>query len=165
MQEYVATIGMFDGVHMGHRFVLNHVVQTAREKGLQSMAITFDRTPKDQVLTPLDEKLLLLSKTHIDHVEVLTFDDALKQLTARQFMEQVLRDRLHVRVLLTGYDNRFGHHREEGFEDYVRYGQQLGIEVMSLPPAPSFHPFRSSRNTRVHYAMQQLPTSCLSHAW
>lgn len=137
MQGYVATIGMFDGVHMGHRFVLNHVVQTAREKGLQSMAITFDRTPKDQVLTPLDEKLLLLSKTHIDHVEVLTFDDALKQLTARQFMEQVLRDRLHVRVLLTGYDNRFGHHREEGFEDYVRYGQQLGIEVMSLPPAPS----------------------------
>ena len=61
---YVATIGMFDGVHLGHQFVLHHVVETAREQGLQSMAITFDQTMhRDQVLTPLDAKRLLLSKT------------------------------------------------------------------------------------------------------
>ena len=136
---YVATIGMFDGVHKGHQFVLRQVVECARERGLQSMAITFDHTVRrEQVLTPLDEKLLLLSKTDIDRVEVLPFTKELKQMTARQFMEQVLKEQLDVKVLLTGYDNRFGHNREEGFDDYVRYGQELGIEVKSLPPAPSY---------------------------
>ena len=136
--KYVATIGMFDGVHRGHQFVLSQVVACAQERGLQSMAITFDHTiRREAVLTPLDEKLLLLSKTAIDRVEVLPFTKELKQMTARQFMEQVLKEQLGVEVLLTGYDNRFGHNREEGFEDYVRYGRELGIEVMSLPPAPT----------------------------
>ena len=138
MTGYVATIGMFDGVHLGHQFVLHHVVETAREQGLQSMAITFDQTMhRDQVLTPLDAKRLLLSKTGIERIEVLPFNDELRQMTAREFMQRVLREQLDVRILLTGYDNRFGHNREEGFDDYVRYGQQLGIEVKSLPPAPS----------------------------
>ena len=135
---YVATIGMFDGVHLGHQFVLHHVVETAREQGLQSMAITFDQTmPRDQVLTSLSAKRLLLSKTGIDRIEVLQFTDELRQMTAREFMQQVLKEQLNVKILLTGYDNRFGHNREEGFDDYVRYGQELGIEVKSLPPAPS----------------------------
>lgn len=135
---YVATIGMFDGVHLGHQFVLHHVVETAREQGLQSMAITFDQTmPRDQVLTSLSAKRLLLSKTGIDCIEVLQFTDELRQMTAREFMQQVLKEQLNVKILLTGYDNRFGHNREEGFDDYVRYGKELGIEVKSLPPAPS----------------------------
>ena len=134
MQEigYVATIGMFDGVHRGHQFVLQHVVDEARQRGLQSMAITFDKSGP-QTLTPLDQKRLLLTKTGIDRIEVLTFNDALKQMNAREFMQQELRDRLGVKVLLTGYDNRFGHNRTEGFDDYVRYGQELGIEVLQLP--------------------------------
>lgn len=134
MQEigHVATIGMFDGVHCGHQFVLQHVVDEARQRGLQSMAITFDKSGP-QTLTPLDQKRLLLTKTGIDRIEVLTFNDALKQMTAREFMQQELRDRLGVKVLLTGYDNRFGHNRTEGFDDYVRYGQELGIEVLQLP--------------------------------
>ena len=134
MQEigYVATIGMFDGVHRGHQFVLQHVVDEARQRGLQSMAITFDKSGP-QTLTPLDQKRLLLTKTGIDRIEVLTFNDALKQMTAREFMQQELRDRLGVKVLLTGYDNRFGHNRTEDFDDYVRYGQELGIEVLQLP--------------------------------
>jgi riboflavin kinase/FMN adenylyltransferase len=128
---------MFDGVHIGHQFVLQHVMETAQERGLQSMAITFDHTLRSgQVLTPLDDKLQLLSQTGIDRTEVLAFTDELRQLTAREFMEQELKERLHVKVLLIGYDNRFGHNRTEGFDDYVRYGQELGIEVMNLPPAP-----------------------------
>ena len=123
---------MFDGVHRGHQFVLQHVVDEARQRGLQSMAITFDKSGP-QTLTPLDQKRLLLTKTGIDRIEVLTFNDALKQMTAREFMQQELRDRLGVKVLLTGYDNRFGHNRTEGFDDYVRYGQELGIEVLQLP--------------------------------
>ena len=135
---YVATIGVFDGVHLGHQFVLRHVVETAREQGLQSMAITFDQTmPRDQVLTSLDAKRLLLSKTGVDRIEVLQFTDELRQMTAREFMQRILKEQLDVKILLTGYDNRFGHNREEGFDDYVRYGKELGIEVRCLPAAPS----------------------------
>ena len=138
MKGFVATIGMFDGVHQGHQFVLRHVVQQAQERGMQSLCITFDHSPRqEQVLTPLDEKLRLIRQTGIDHIEVLAFTPELKSLTARQFMTQVLKEQLGVSLLLTGYDNRFGHNREEGFDDYVRYGQKLGIEVRSLPPAPS----------------------------
>ena len=129
---------MFDGVHLGHQFVLQQTIDLARESGLQPLCITFDHSPRqEQVLTPLDEKVRLIRQMGIDRVEVLAFTAELKSLTARQFMEQVLRNQMNVRVLLTGYDNRFGRNREEGFDDYVRYGRELGIEVVSLPPAPS----------------------------
>jgi len=132
--EYVATIGMFDGVHSGHQFVLQQVIQTAREHQLQPMAITFDHSLRQEPsLTTLNEKLDLISQMGIVRVEVLPFTVELKQMRAFEFMQQVLRDRLGVKVLLTGYDNRFGRNREEGFDDYVRYGQQLGIEVRQLP--------------------------------
>ena len=131
MNEYVATIGMFDGVHRGHQFVLQQVVSTARERGMQSMAVTFDR--QQSLLMPLSEKVRQIQAAGITQVEVLPFTDEIKQMTARQFMQQVLRDRLNDKVLLTGYDNRFGHNREEGYDDYVRYGRELGIEVLRLP--------------------------------
>ena len=134
MEGYVATIGMFDGVHRGHQFVLQHVVDEAQRRGLQSMAITFIKTAP-QTLTPLGLKRVLLIKTGIDRIEVLTFDDALRQMTARQFMQQVLKEQYGVKVLLIGYDNRFGYNRTEGFDDYVRYGKELGIEVLQLPAA------------------------------
>ena len=131
---YVATIGMFDGVHRGHQFVLRQVVETARERGLQSMAITFDYSlHRDQVLTSLDEKLRLIRALGIDSIEVLSFTDQLRQMTAYEFMRDVLRGQFDVKVLLTGYDNRFGRNREKGFDDYVAYGQKLGIEVLQLP--------------------------------
>lgn len=138
MSGYVATIGMFDGVHRGHQFVLHHVVETAHDSGLCSMAITFDRPLREvPQLTPLDEKVKLLKDCAIDRVEVLPFTDGLRQMNAREFMQHVLKEQYNVKVLLTGYDNRFGHNREEGFDDYVRYGRELGMEVRCLPPAPS----------------------------
>ncbi len=131
---YVATIGMFDGVHRGHQFVLQQVIDCARQHGLQPLCITFDHSPRsEQVLTPLNEKLRLIQQVGIKCCEVLHFTPALKALTAREFMEKELKQRLGVRILMTGYDNRFGHNREEGFDDYVRYGKELGIEVLGLP--------------------------------
>lgn len=132
MGGFVATIGMFDGVHRGHQFVLRHVVDEAQRRGLHSMAVTFDRQGAP-MLTPLADKLRLMAQCGIERTEVLTFDDALKQLTARQFMADVLQARYDVRVLMIGYDNRFGHNRAEGFDDYVRYGRELGMDVLQLP--------------------------------
>ena len=141
----VATIGFFDGVHRGHRYVLEQVVDEARATGRESVVVTFDRHPREvlrgdkpgetpasecRLLTPLDMKLRLLEATGVDHCVVLPFDKELAQLSAHDFMARILRDQLHADVLVTGYDNRFGHNRTDGFDDYVRYGQELGIRVV-----------------------------------
>lgn len=134
----VATIGFFDGVHRGHQFLIHHLVETARQDGMQSMVITFDEHPRKvlqsdyqpEMLSTLDSKLLLLSKTEVDETVVLHFDKVMASMSAREFMQQVLYDHLHVRKLFIGYDHRFGHNRAETFDDYVRYGKELGIEVV-----------------------------------
>ena len=138
MPELVATIGFFDGVHYGHRFLIDRVIEEAQRSGMSSAVITFDRHPREvlqtdyqpDLLSTLDEKLLLLSKTHVDNTVVLHFDASLAALTAHDFMRDVLQGQLKVRKLIIGYDNRFGHNRSEGFDDYVRYGKELGIEVI-----------------------------------
>lgn len=138
----VATIGFFDGVHRGHQFLIEDVKEEARKAGLGSLVITFNHHPRQvlqqsyqpQLLTTLSEKLRLLAMTGIDNVEVLNFTKEMASLTAREFMELVLRDKLNVKKLVIGYDNRFGHNRAEGFDDYVRYGKELGIEVMQARP-------------------------------
>ena len=134
---YAATIGFFDGVHKGHQFLMERLEKEAAKRGLKSMVITFERHPREvvqgdwkpELLTELHEKLKLLKATNIDVVVVLRFNRQMAGLSAGEFM-QLMHDRLGVRMLLTGYDNRFGHDRTEGFEDYQRYGQELGIEVM-----------------------------------
>ncbi|WP_315363365.1 bifunctional riboflavin kinase/FAD synthetase [Prevotella jejuni] len=138
MPELVATIGFFDGVHRGHRFLIDRVIEEAQRSGMSSAVITFDRHPREvlqtdyqpDLLSTLNEKLLLLSKTHVDNTVVLHFDASLAALTAHDFMRDVLQGQLKVRKLIIGYDNRFGHNRSEGFDDYVRYGKELGIEVI-----------------------------------
>ena len=138
----VATIGFFDGVHRGHRYLIDQMITVAKEAGMESTVITFDRHPRQvlhsdylpQMLSTLEEKKALLKNTPADHIEILTFDEQLAALSAHDFMKQVLRERLNVCKLVIGYDNRFGHNRSEGFEDYVRYGQELGIEVIQAMP-------------------------------
>lgn len=135
----VATIGFFDGVHRGHRFLINNVVKEAASRGLQSTVVTFDRHPRQvlgsdfqpRLLSTNEEKMLLLSKTGVERCVMLPFSEQMAQMTACDFMKKILRDRLGVRVLIIGYDNRFGHNRSESFDDYVRYGREMGIEVMS----------------------------------
>nr|WP_238315325.1 riboflavin biosynthesis protein RibF [Segatella maculosa] len=134
----VGTIGFFDGVHRGHQFLIKQVKEAAEAGRFASTVITFDRHPRQvlhsnyvpQLLTTLEDKLLLLSKTGIDNTAVLHFDEAMARLSAFEFMQQVLRDRLKVKQLFIGYDNRFGHNREEKFDDYARYGRELGIDVV-----------------------------------
>lgn len=134
----VATIGFFDGVHRGHQFLLRQVVEAARKSGMESMAITFDNHPRvvlgsdyrPTLLTSLDEKLRLIADTGVDRCVVLPFTKEMASLEAYDFMRDILKSRLNVGKLLIGYDNRFGHNRSEGFDDYARYGRELGIEVL-----------------------------------
>lgn len=134
----VATIGFFDGVHRGHQFLIKQVCDEAKASGMESAVITFDEHPRKvlhqdyqpRLLSTLEEKLILLSRTGIDNAVVLHFDREMAGLSAHDFMEKVLHDRLNVKKLIIGYDNRFGHNRAKGFDDYVRMGHEMGIEVI-----------------------------------
>lgn len=138
LRPSVATIGFFDGVHKGHQFLIQQIKDLAESKGLASMAITFAEHPRrvmqkeyqPQLLSTLEEKCSLLSQQSIDYTVLLHFTVEMSHLTAREFMKQVLLEQLNVRMLVIGYDHRFGHNRAEGFDDYVRYGQEIGIQVV-----------------------------------
>jgi len=134
----VATIGFFDGVHMGHRFLINQVRDVALSKGLRSALITFPEHPRKvmnsdyrpELLTTSHEKITLLEGTKVDECIMLDFTDEIARLTAYEFMKNVLKERYNVQVLVIGYDHRFGHNRSEGFDDYALYGKSIGMEVV-----------------------------------
>ena len=133
----VATIGFFDGVHLGHRFLIQQVKVAATQTGWQSSIITFPVHPRQviqsefqpQLLSSPEEKIELLASTGVDNCILLPFTRELSQLTAYEFM-QLLYDKYKVWMLVIGYDHRFGHNRAETFEDYCRYGRELGIHIM-----------------------------------
>ena len=133
----VATIGVFDGVHAGHQQVINRVVSDAKFHHLASMVITFDRHPRQlfdpqfrpQLLTTQQEKEQEIERLGVDFLVVLPFTKEMAALSARDFMAQILKERLNVKMLEVGYDNRFGHDSTEGIDDYRRYGDELGIMV------------------------------------
>lgn len=134
----VATIGFFDGVHLGHRFLVSQVLEEARRRGLGSTLVTFADHPARvlhperplRLLTSPEEKAEMLGELGADHLVLLPFTRELAALSARDFMRRVLMEQLGVRVLVVGYDHRFGHGRAEDFNDYVRYGREMGMEVV-----------------------------------
>ena len=132
----IATIGFFDGVHKGHRFLFRQLRQIGNERGLQPLIITFEEHPRvvlqsdyvPQLLTTAEERRAILSA----YGEVLMLPFAsIQALTAAQFMER-LRDEYDVSVLLMGYDHRFGSDRLKYPQDYRRIGEQIGIEVLTV---------------------------------
>lgn len=133
----VATIGFFDGVHLGHRYLINQVKLAASQNGWSSSIITFPVHPRQviqsdyqpQLLSSPEEKIELLASTGVDNCILLPFTRELSLLTAKEFMQLLYND-YKVRMLVIGYDHRFGHNRAETFEDYCRYGRELGIHIM-----------------------------------
>jgi riboflavin kinase/FMN adenylyltransferase len=138
----VATIGNFDGVHRGHRWVIAKVVARARSLGVQSVAITFDPHParvirpesSQPLITPLPEKLQLLASTGIDIVLILPFTEEFSKMSARTFATKVLQQTLHVTELHEGENFRFGHHAEAGIESLETLGRELGFSVCIYSP-------------------------------
>jgi len=136
----VATIGMFDGVHLGHATLVDFLNRQSAALGKQSLVITFLRHPR-QVLHP-DPSFRLIMPTHdrLKHLEALgpdlvlplDFTPELSGLDSAQFIE-LLRDRYGVAMLVTGYNHRFGHNKGETFEDYCRHGERLGVKVVKAP--------------------------------
>lgn len=139
--NFTACIGFFDGVHRGHRFLLDHVISEAKSYGTRSAVVTFANHPRTLIhpeapvplLQTYDEKMSQLAATGIDACFVLDFTQAVRQLTAQQFLTDILARRMHISTLVIGYDHRFGRDRAEGFDDYVRYGRECGMRILHEP--------------------------------
>lgn len=149
----VATIGFFDGVHTGHRFLIDQVKEEAAKRELPSAVITFPVHPRKvlqkdyqpALLCGFDEKTERLASTGVDYCVCLDFTTEISQLSAREFMKDILKDKLSVNTLVIGYDHRFGHNREDGFADYKRYGSEIGIDVIEARELPGQEHVSSSR--------------------
>ncbi|MFZ4456256.1 MAG: riboflavin biosynthesis protein RibF [Bacteroidales bacterium] len=132
-----ATIGFFDGVHLGHRYLIEQVKTVAKLRNIPSAVVTFNEHPRKvvqpdyvpELLTSTDERLKLLEESGIDICIVLDFDASLAQLSALEFLENVLKKQLSVEALVIGYDHRFGKNRTDNYDDYVRYGNSVGIKT------------------------------------
>ena len=131
------TIGKFDGVHTGHRAVIDTLHARARERGLAAVVVTFDRNPLSVIapekcppaLVGNEQKLELLAGTGVDATLLLAFDERFRSLTAEEFVQQVLVDALEARVVLVGSDFRFGAHGAGDVALLRTLGEAHGFEV------------------------------------
>lgn len=136
-KEYIATIGFFDGVHCGHRFLIEQVREDAERLNMPSLLITFDKHPREvlcadyvpKLLSTLTEKKTLLQNTGVDEIHILPFTSTLSHLSALDFMKEVLSGQLHVHTLVMGYDHHFGH-GGGSFSEYVQWGREAHIDVV-----------------------------------
>ena len=138
----IVTIGNFDGVHCGHRWVIDQVTARARTFGLKSLAITFDPHPirvlrpeaPHALITPNAQKLDLLAQTGLDATLVVPFTPELSRLTARQFAQQILSDTCGIREVHEGENFRFGYQAEAGIDGLETLGRELGFTVKAYAP-------------------------------
>ena len=135
------TIGAFDGIHLGHQAVLAHLNAEAASLGVPTTVVTFEPLPREYLspveapprITTLRDKWPLLEACEVDRVLCLPFNESLRQLSAREFVEQVFVEGLGVRYLAFGDDFRFGN-RREGDLDYVRaLAGEFGYAVAPTP--------------------------------
>jgi len=136
-----ATIGNFDGVHMGHKKIISSIKETAERKGLSTCVITFHPHPQKvlknidvPLLVPIRERLKLLEKEGVDYTACYTFTEEISRISARDFIKNILVGKLNVRHLIVGPDFSFGNKREGNAELLEEMGKKLHFETGVLEP-------------------------------
>ncbi|MDA0667730.1 MAG: bifunctional riboflavin kinase/FAD synthetase [Planctomycetota bacterium] len=137
----VATVGVFDGVHLGHFHVLREVVGRAKKSGMHAVMVTFDDHPKSVLIgrapatvTSLEHRLLLFRRAGIDATLVLRFTPELRELSAQDFTHKYLLDGLGLRELVFGFDSKFGKNRSGNPESLRPLSEALGFAITEVPP-------------------------------
>lgn len=134
----VVTLGIFDGVHRGHRFLIDTMIARARETHGESVAITFRPHPRLvlekesselRFLSTFEEKILLLDKTGIDHLVIIEFNREFSRIKACDFVREVLISKIRTRNLIVGHDHHFGYRGEGNFETIKDCAESSGIFV------------------------------------
>jgi riboflavin kinase/FMN adenylyltransferase len=137
----VVTIGMFDGLHAGHRVVLQQVIEKAKALHGESVVISFWPHPRIvlnkgadvlRFLTSLEEKTRLFSETGIDHLVLIPFTKELAGLKAKEFIKKFLVDGIKLKHLAIGYDHRFGKDRVSSIEEYENYADEYGFTISRI---------------------------------
>ena len=134
----VITIGTFDGVHLGHKAIIDQLKRTAQEIGGETVIITFDPHPRTivssvpgdlKLLTLIHEKAKLLNEAGIDHLVVVPFNTAFAMQTADEYIRDFLFEKFKPHTIIIGYDHRFGKGRNGDFTMLEAYGKELGFTV------------------------------------
>ena len=136
----VVTIGTFDGVHIGHKAILNRLITTAKNEDLDSVVLTFFPHPRMvlqtdssiKLINTIDERKDLLNKTGLDHLIIHPFTKAFSRLTALEFVRDILVHKLNIKKIVIGYDHRFGRNRNADIEDLKKFGLTYGFEVEEI---------------------------------
>jgi riboflavin kinase/FMN adenylyltransferase len=140
-KKTIITIGTFDGVHVGHKKIIDRVVSNASECDCESLILTFFPHPRMvlhgqdgiKLLNTLDEKKVLLENAGLQNLIIHPFDEAFSKLTAKEFVKSVLVDHLNVQKIIIGHDHRFGRNRDAGIDDLIVFGKTFGFEVEQIP--------------------------------
>jgi riboflavin kinase/FMN adenylyltransferase len=137
----VATIGIFDGMHLGHRAVIDAVRDLARELSGESVAVTFESHPRlvlsgeaPAPITSVPHRLVLLERYGIDRTVLLPFDERVRDTPAGEFCDRVFRDGIGVRGIVLGFDSRFGRGREGDLAFVREWAKDKDVVVRSAPP-------------------------------
>lgn len=157
----VVTSGTFDGVHLGHRQIINRLKEIAKVAGGETVLLTFYPHPR-MVLFPDDnelkllnsqeEKVKLLEKLGIDHLIIYPFTKEFSRLTSVKFIRDILVNKIHTKKLVIGYNHHFGRNREGSFENLKESGPVYGFEVEEIPAQDIDHVEISS--TKIRKALQ-----------
>lgn len=153
----VVTIGTFDGVHTGHRQILDRLKKAKAESGGETFIFTFDPHPRRvlfpersdlKLLTLTEEKLSLLREAGIDHVLVFPFTQEFAALSPESYVKNILVDGIGVKRLIIGYDHRFGNKREGNIDTLRQYALRYGFSVEEIPAHEIDHVNVSSTKIR-----------------
>ncbi|MBR3724359.1 MAG: riboflavin biosynthesis protein RibF [Bacteroidales bacterium] len=157
----VVTVGMFDGVHVGHRHILSLLGRVAAEKGLRPVVVTFDRHPRQVLtegvathfrITTNEERSRLLSQCGVDTVVELPFTPQLAGMSACEFFEQVLVGQMNARALVLGFDNMFGSRGRNDFDRLPALAEEKGVSI-HVDKAVFYHGSEVS-STRIRKALE-----------
>jgi riboflavin kinase/FMN adenylyltransferase len=135
----IATIGTFDGIHIGHQKILNSLARFAKENSLKQVVITFDPHPRKiinkknsiELINTIEEKKEKLKTLGIDYLIVQKFDEKFSETEANKFVE-ILKNNINIEKLIVGYDHRFGKNRNADINDLKKYGKELNFEVIEI---------------------------------
>lgn len=139
-KKTILTLGTFDGVHVGHKKILERVTQNTENGKYESLVLTFFPHPRMvlhgqsevKLLNTIDEKIDLLEKTGIQNLVIHPFDETFSRLTAEEFVQTVLVDRFQIQKIIIGHDHRFGRNRTADIDDLIAFGQQHDFEVEQI---------------------------------
>jgi riboflavin kinase/FMN adenylyltransferase len=139
-KKTIVTIGTFDGVHVGHKKILERITHSAETLDCESLVLTFFPHPRMVLhensemkqLNTIDEKCSLLEMAGIDNLIIHPFDKDFSRLTAEDFVKQVLIEKFNLKKIIIGHDHRFGRNRTANIDDLVVFGKTYGFEVEQI---------------------------------